>query len=119
VKHGATSERVVTHTAATAKRRLLRQLGIRARDLDGPGRAYLDLWARSAAKVALLDEHFDRSGLIADSGEPAPATRIYFTASNAARLALDRLTEHLRRRARPEQSLDAYLAATYGDGNGA
>jgi hypothetical protein len=103
VRHGAHSQQSVGPIAAAAKRRLLRQLGLRASDLDGPGRAYLDLWARAAAKVALLDEHFDRAGLLDADGEPVPATRIYFTAANSARLALDRLTDHLRARdpARP------------------
>jgi hypothetical protein len=96
--HRATSDVAVRAVATSQKRRFLRQIGLRQADLEGIGLALLDSWARAQAKVELLDEHFVECGLLDDAGEPRPATRIYFTALNSARLALVRLQEHLRDR---------------------
>jgi hypothetical protein len=114
--HGAHSERQIVRRAASEKRRLLRQIGLRAKDLEGLGLALLDNWARCQSKVALLDDHFASVGFLDGEGEPVPATRIYFTAVNSARLALQRLEDHLRSRQRDDAGeLARYLAATYGD----
>jgi hypothetical protein len=118
-KHGATSPRQIGTEAANQKRRVLRQIGLRANQLDGIGKALLDNYARAQAKVVLLDNYFEREGLLTAKGSPRAATKIYFTAINSARLALVRLNEHLKERhADPRRELDAYLEATYREVNG-
>jgi hypothetical protein len=110
--HGATSERQIGTEAANQKRRLLRQIGLRANQLDGIGRALLDNYCRAQAKVVLLDHYFDREGFLTAKGTPRAATRVYFTAVNSARLALVRLNEHLKElQADPNQALADYLAS--------
>jgi hypothetical protein len=110
LKHGANSEGRIRPAARAQRRRFLRQTGLRASDLEGLGLALLDNWARAQAKVVLLDAYFDRAGFLDAEGEPVPATRIYFTALNTARLALVRLNEHLKARAPDEPSLADVLA---------
>lgn len=95
VKSGERSETRIRPVARTQKRRLLRQIGLAASDLDGIGRAYLDNWARAQAKVELMDRFFLANGFLDHAGEPVPATKVYFTAVNSARLALQRLRDHL------------------------
>lgn len=98
LSHGAYAPARIVRVARAQKRRFLAQAGLRANDLDGVSRALLDNWARAQAKVELLDRHFEeRGGLLDDGGEPLPATRIYFTALNSARLALARLSERVGR----------------------
>ena len=96
--HGGRTDARIKPIARTQKRRLLRQIGLAASDLDGVGRALLDNWARCQAKVELLDRHFESRGFLDSDGEPVPAAKVYFTATNSARLALDRLNEHLKTR---------------------
>jgi hypothetical protein len=55
LKHGVESEPVVKKVATVQKRRLLRQIGLRAGDLDAVALGYLDLWARVQSKVELYD----------------------------------------------------------------
>lgn len=113
--HGARSERTVNKVATTQKRRLLRQVGLRAGDLDGIALGYLDSWARAQAKVELLDQYADRVGWLNEDGEPMPGAKHYFTALNSARLSLARLEGHLKER--PVRSpLDDYLAEAQADG---
>jgi hypothetical protein len=112
LRHGARSERHIRPLAGRYRRRLLRAVGIRARELDGIGRALLDNWARAQAKVDLLDRYFAEHGLLDAEGAPVAATKIYFTALNTAQRALVRLREHLRERGK-ETPLDAYLDAAY------
>ena len=108
VRHGANSPAQIVQVARGQKRRLLRQTGLRAADLDGIGLALLDNWARAQAKVELLDRWLAEHGiLVEEGGEPTPPMRIYFTALNCARLAATRLAEHLRDR--PETSPLALL----------
>lgn len=95
-RHGATSSRQIVPRAARQKRRLLRQIGLRARDIDPVARGYLDLYCRAVAKVELLDDYFDEHGLLKADGEPQPATKFYVAVGNTARLALARLEDHLR-----------------------
>jgi hypothetical protein len=95
-RHGAYSERQIRPRASRQKRRILRQIGLRAGDLDSVGRAYLDQWARAQAKVELLDEWFAEHGFLDDKGEPVGGAKVYFVALNAARLNLARFEEHLR-----------------------
>jgi len=97
----------------------LRRNGLRLSDLDGIGVALLDGYARAQAKVILLDEHFEREGLLDDSGEPQPATRFYLGCLNSARHALTKLEAHLRaRRGDPVADLHAYLEANYAEDDG-
>jgi hypothetical protein len=105
--HGASSERRVSRGATAQKRRLLRQNGLRASDLDGLGLAHLDLAARALAKVEILDEYWadPAHGFIDARGEPHPAAKVYFAAINSARLALARLEAHLRARGDLEPSI--------------
>jgi hypothetical protein len=98
VTHGASAESRIRPAARSQKRRLLRQIGLAASDLDGIGRALLDNWARAQAKVELCDRYFAERGFLDEGGEPVPATKVYFVAVNSARLALVRLQEHLKAR---------------------
>ena len=111
--HGAYSDRVVKRVATTQKRRFLRQVGLRASDLDGVGLAFLDSWARAQAKVELLDAHFDRVGFLDRRGKPRSAVQVYFTALNSARLAADRFAKHLRERGKAP-AVFSYIEQTYG-----
>lgn len=98
LRHGVHSEAQIRPVARAQKRRLLRQVGLRAGDLDGIGMALLDNWARAQAKVELLDQWLAEHGILEADGEPKPPMKIYFTALNCARLAATRLAEHLRDR---------------------
>jgi hypothetical protein len=114
--HGAHSPARIAPVARAQRRRFLRQTGLRASDLEGLGLALLDNWARAQAKVALLDDHFAEVGFLDEDGEPVPATKVYFTALNTARLALTRLNEHMRERTRqPGAALAEYLEASYSE----
>jgi len=116
VKHGATAERQYQPVARVHRRRVLRQLGLRAGDLDPIGKGYLDLYVRSMAKVELADRWLSEHGLLRADGEPQPVLRVYSTWTNSARLALARLEAHLGARVRsPEAELRDYIDATYGD----
>lgn len=96
VKHGARSEPVVRRVATVQKRRLLRQAGLRASDMDGIGLALLDGWARAQSKVELMDSWTAEHGWLDDAGNPPGFTPVYFAALNSARLALGKLAEHLK-----------------------
>jgi hypothetical protein len=117
VKHGATSPIQSAPVARAQRRRFLRQTGLRASDLEGIGLALLDNWARAQAKVDLLDRYFARCGFLDETGEPVPATRLYFTALNSARLALTRLSEHLKARQPDGETLADVLGEYTNDGS--
>ncbi len=95
VTHGAYSARIAP-AARAQKRRFLARNGLRTSDLDGIGLALLDNWARAQAKVELLDAHFAEVGLLDGRGKPRAATAFYVSLLNSARLAVVRLSEHLR-----------------------
>jgi len=117
--HGAHSEAQIRPIARAQKRRLLRQIGLRANDLDGVGRALLDNYARAQGKVELLDRHFAERGFLNPDGEPSGAAKTYFVAINSARLAVARFSDHLRARDRERGSaLRAHLDAHYVVENG-
>jgi hypothetical protein len=119
LRHGAHSPRQIGPRATRQKRRLLRQIGLRAGDLDSVGRGYLDCWARAQAKVELLDDWFAEHGFLRGDGEPVGGARIYFTAVNSARLSLDRFERHLRARKRDAAAeLQTYLEANYARRDG-
>lgn len=98
LRHGVHSERTVGRTAAVQKRRLLRQIGLRASDLDGIGLGYLEGWARAQAKVELMDAWTAAHGWLGADGTPPPFVATYFAAVNSTRLALDRFSDHLKAR---------------------
>jgi hypothetical protein len=89
----------VSRVALTQRRRLLRNLGIRAQDLDAVGRALILNWSRAAGALALLDAYAnDAGGWLDENGEPRAFTRVYVSLLNAERLAALRLADHLRAR---------------------
>ena len=114
VKHGAHSEAQIRPIARAQKRRLLRQIGLRANDLDGVGQALLDNWARAQSKAELLDRHFAERGFLNPDGEPSGAAKVYFVALNSARLAVARFSDHMQARDREcGSALRAHLDAHY------
>ena len=111
LRHGATTERQIRPLAANQKRRVLRQIGLSARDLDAIARGYLDLYVRLAAKIQLADDYIEENGLLRPDGTPQPVLAVYTTWTNAARLALARLEDHLR-----DRDDQAPLAILQGEG---
>jgi len=115
-KHGAASEAQIRPVAANHRRRVLRQLRLRAGDLDPIGRGYLDLYCRTIAKVGTIDAYVGERGLIRADGEPQPCLRLYTTLVNSARLALARLEQHVRARTTdPVADVQAWLDALPDD----
>jgi hypothetical protein len=111
VRHGAHSDKRVSPRAATHKRRVLRQIGLRASDLDGIALGYLDGFSRAQAKIELLDAYADANGFIDRRGKPRGFAAVYVSLLNSARLSLSRLDEHLKKRGDPRvPSLEQYLA---------
>lgn len=106
--HGARSSYRIEGVARNNKRRLLRQIGLRASDLDGIALGYLDAWARSFAKVAMMDAWVEEHGWVDVDGNPPPFASHYFTAVNSASRALSKLEDHLRQRG-AEPSMVAIL----------
>jgi hypothetical protein len=116
--HGARSQRAVTR-AAVEKRRLLRLLGLRQTDLSPIGRGLLDNYSAVRGKRKLLDDYFEREGLLTAKGTPRGATRIYTSLINSERLALKALEGYLREQHRdPTRDLQDYIEATYTVENG-
>lgn len=109
MRHGAASERQIRPIAANHRRRVLRQLRLRAGDLDSIARGYLDLYCRTSAKIELLDRYFDEKGLLDGRGNPRGATKFYTSLVNSSRLALKALEGHLRERQRDYASPLAIL----------
>jgi hypothetical protein len=101
VKHGAHSETRVNPVATVQKRRLLRQIGLRAADLDALALGYLDLWARAQAKVELYDAWAGEHGYLTPAGKSPPWVKEYFAAINCARLSLAKFEDHVRQRGEP------------------
>jgi hypothetical protein len=94
--HGATSERRIRPLARNHRRRLLRQFGLRASEIDPVGKAYLELLSRTTAKIALIDQWVDEHGLIRDDGSLQPCMTAYVSLTNSSRALLAKLAEHLR-----------------------
>lgn len=117
LRHGATSERQVRPLARNHRRRVLRQIGLSPRDLDAIGRAHLEHYCRTTAKIVLIDRWIDEHGLIRDDGSLQPCMRLYVSLTNSARATLARLEQHLRSRdVDPADRLSDYLASIGGDG---
>lgn len=85
LRHGAYSANQIKNRARAHRRRLLRQMRVRAGDLDALALAYLDGWARALAKL----DAYDSAGLERHPHE-------YHAAMNPARLWLVRLEARLR-----------------------
>lgn len=98
LKHGASADGQIRTRAALHRRRVLRQFGLRSRDLSPVGRAHLDQVVRLRAKVEAIDEYVARHGLIREDGTAQPVLALYTTLENSLRLATTRLEEHLRQR---------------------
>jgi hypothetical protein len=98
LRHGADSESRVRPLANGNRRRILRQTGLKLRDFDPIGKALLEHYVRLAAKIVLIDDYLDEHGIVRDDGEPQPVLRVYVALQNSARLALQRLEEHLASR---------------------
>ena len=94
--HGASSERHIRPLARNQKRRVLRQMGLRSGDVDPIGRALLEHYVRSTAKIALIDAWVDEHGLLLDDGTPQPCMRLYVSLTNTATRTLAKLEQHLR-----------------------
>ena len=107
-RHGARSERRLTPLARNLKRNILRQLGLRASDVDPLALGYLELYVRALAKVRLYDAWVEEHGLIDEQGNSPGFMATYFASLNSARLALARLGEQLGRTA-SEPSMVAVL----------
>jgi hypothetical protein len=112
--HGSRSELRVRRVATVQKRRLLRQVGLRASDLDGVGLALLDTWARAQAKVELLDTYAETHGFLDEEGHPPSWAAFYFAALNSTRLTLVKLAEHLKARGKGESMVLALQAQARG-----
>jgi hypothetical protein len=116
-RHGGRSESQISASARAHKRRLMRQMNLRIRDLDGISLALVDGWARAHAVVTILTEHYTQNGLFRPDDEVDPSLRTFFTGINSSRLQLQRLAEHLEKVGHRGETLQDYIDAEYG-GNG-
>ncbi len=116
--HGATSERRIQPVAKNQKRKLLRQLGVRAGDLDAIAGVMVDLLARSLSKLQLLDTYYIQHGIVRVDGEPEPSLNAYLALLNTSRLTASKLAEHMASQGRRGPTLEDYIDAQYGDRNG-
>jgi hypothetical protein len=105
LRHGATSEHRIRPLARNHRRRVLRQIGLRASEVDPIGRAHLELLCRATSKIELLDRYVDEHGLVRPDGTLQPCMRVYPTLLNTARASLNALARHLRS-TRPEDAFD-------------
>lgn len=96
---------------------MLRRLGVSAQQLDAIGRGYLDLLARSLAKVELLDDYFQRNGFLDEEGRPRPGADRYFQAIEASRRNLAKLEEHVLARAEGPSMVVEMQALARGNGS--
>jgi hypothetical protein len=116
VKSGVTSERQIRPVARNHRRRVLRQIGLRASEVDPVGRAHLELLCRATSKIELLDRYVDEHGLVRPDGTLQPCMRIYPTLLNTARASLKALERHLRQR-KPDERFDfAAMLNSLGEG---
>ena len=70
-RHGTKSEYHVTRVAKNRKRAILRQMHVRASDLDAVSNVLVVL-ARGLAKLSLLDSYYDVHGMTARTGSRSP-----------------------------------------------
>ena len=85
---------------------------LRAGDIDAIGRAHLEHYCRTTAKIVLIDRWIDEHGLIRPDGTLQPAMKYYVALTNSARASLKALEDHLRDRdIDPFEALRAHLKA--------
>jgi hypothetical protein len=94
--HALTTDDQIRPAARNQKRRLLRQIGTRASDLDPVAKGYVNLLARVLAKIDVADDYVERHGMLRADGEPQPVMKLYVSLVNSARLTMARLEDHLR-----------------------
>lgn len=117
-RHGTQSEVQIRAVARNKKRLILRRLGVQARDLDAVCSVLVDVLARFASKIELLDRYYEGRGIVRQGGEPEPTLPVYLGLLNGARLTAERLGVELRRRGdRSERALADYIEATYSNGS--
>lgn len=104
--HGARSEAQIAPRARNAKRRLLRQIGMRAADLDPIALGLLDAWSSCASKRRALDAYMEERGLLKnpETGEQWPFLAFYVSLVNSERLTLGKLAGYLEDRGDREAS---------------
>lgn len=109
-RHGAYSESQIKAKARAHQRRFLRQLGVRASDLDAITSAKLAHWARGQAQLDLFDATGERG------------SRNYWTAYNGITRTLRELESRVKElgldRTAPASAaqLAAHIAGRYGNG---
>jgi hypothetical protein len=108
-RHGARSERQIAPLARNLKRNVLRQIGLRASDLDPVALGLLELYVRALSKVRLYDAWIDEHGLVGADGQAPGFMASYFAALNSARLSLGRFQDHMKERGVGEPSMVAIL----------
>lgn len=116
---GELEPRAVRDAARAHRRKLLRRMGLKSAELDPIASVFLDLTAKSLAKLSQLDRFYASSGGIVDeSGEPARSLANYVTLLNSAMRATRMLAEHMSRQGKDGDELADYIEATYTRGNG-
>lgn len=117
--HGVGIEARVVPLARNHRRRVLRQIGLRASEVDPIGRAHLDAFTRSHSKIELIDRWVEEHGLIRADGSLQPCMSLYVSLTNSARSSLKALEAHLRARGGdPVARLDGYIRENYGVDDG-
>ena len=117
--HGARSQAEVGRQAGYVKQRLLQPLRLRQADLSPVERHLLNLWARTAAEVLLMERYIEAHGLIDESGQLAGFSATYYAARNASSRMLTKLEPRLLRAAEQKAAgggtlLDRHLDEHYG-----
>ena len=114
-----TKQSEIAPLARRHRRRVLRQLRISPRDLDGPGRGYLQLVARSMAKIDALDAYFADHPYVREDGTVPQAATLYPTLVNTSARVLNQLAAHIEATRPTKTPLDLYLEAdAVEDGDG-
>ena len=109
---------MVKKVATVQKRRLLRQIGLRAGDLDTVALGYLDLWARVQSKVELYDSWASTHGYLKPDGPSPPWVNHYFAAVNASGRLLQKLEQHLAAREQSGPSIQEWIEGELGRNGG-
>jgi hypothetical protein len=91
---------------------------MRASDLDAVSAVYVDVLARSLAKVVMLDAYYVERGIVRPDGTGEPTLGVYMGALNQARLTAAKLAEHMSRQGATGDDLRDYIDAEYGPADG-
>lgn len=118
VTHGARSQASVAKAAGYCKQGALQRLRLRQSDLSPTGRYLLDMWARVAAELKLMDAYVDVHGLLDEDGRPPGFVLTQHAARNAASRLWTKLEPHLleasARKHASSSPLEAHIRANYG-----